>query len=169
LERAAVKDVAEFMAASARTAPKTRGIDNIEVVLVEGDAEIAKLSKKMDELSSVLNKPSMARDAASIKSSPQVVIIGVRAVPAGLDCGFCGYLTCKELSESGGICAYNSMDLGIAVGSAVSVAGDFRIDNRVMYSIGKAAMELDIIGKGVKQALGIPLSATGKSPFFDRK
>jgi uncharacterized ferredoxin-like protein len=169
LERAAVKDVAEFMAASARTAPKTRGIDNIEVVLVEGDAEIAKLSKKMDELSSVLNKPSMARDAASIKGSPQVVIIGVRAVPAGLDCGFCGYLTCKELSESGGICAYNSMDLGIAVGSAVSVAGDFRIDNRVMYSIGKAAMELGIIGKGVKQALGIPLSATGKSPFFDRK
>jgi uncharacterized ferredoxin-like protein len=30
-------------------------------------------------------------------------------------------------------------------------------------------MELGFLPKEVKQALGIPLSATGKSPFFDRK
>ena len=39
----------------------------------------------------------------------------------------------------------------------------------MMYSIGKAALELKLFGDGVKQAIGIPLSAAGKNPFFDRK
>jgi uncharacterized ferredoxin-like protein len=169
LEDAAVKSVAEFMAASARTAPKTRGRDNIEVVVISEAEERQRLISKMEELSSKLNKPSMLRDAGSIKGSGQIVVIGVRSAAAGLDCGFCGYATCKELSGSKGICAYNSIDLGISVGSAVSTAARFNIDNRIMYSIGKAAMELGFLPKEVKQALGIPLSATGKSPFFDRK
>jgi uncharacterized ferredoxin-like protein len=38
-----------------------------------------------------------------------------------------------------------------------------------MYSIGRAALDLKLFSDGVKQALGIPLSVTGKSPFFDRK
>ena len=38
-----------------------------------------------------------------------------------------------------------------------------------MYSIGRAALDLKIFGPDVHQALGIPLSVTGKSPFFDRK
>jgi uncharacterized ferredoxin-like protein len=122
----------------------------------------------MEELSSKLNKPSMSRDARSITGAGQIVVIGVKSAPAGLDCGFCGYATCKELSGSKGICAYNSIDLGIAIGSAVSMASRFNIDNRVMYSIGKAAMELGTFSKEVKQALGVPLSVTGKSPFFDR-
>jgi len=168
-ELAAVKDVAEFMSASARTAPKTRGIDNIDIVVIDEGPDKAKLIKKMDELSAKLNKPSMARDAGSIKGASQIVVIGVRSVSAGLDCGFCGYLTCKDLAKSGGVCAYNSIDLGIAVGSAVSIAGDFHIDNRVMYSIGKAAIDLGFFDKDVKQALGIPLSVTGKNPYFDRK
>lgn len=169
LELAAVKDVAEFMAASARTAPKTRGIDNIEVIVVDDAADRAALTKKMEELSVRLNKPSMARDAGSVKDSPQIVIIGVRSASAGLDCGMCGYGKCNDLKKTPGVCAYNSIDLGIAVGSAVAMASDMRVDSRVMYSIGKAALELEYFGKDVKQALGIPLSVTGKSPFFDRK
>jgi len=169
LERAAVKDVAEFMASAARTAPKTRGMDNIETIVIDDPAEREKLTLKMRELSKSLNKPSMERDAGSIKDSPQVLVIGVKSVPPGLSCDFCGYGTCDALVKSGGVCAFNSIDLGIAVGSAVSIAADFRVDNRVMYSIGKAAMELGLFDKNVKQALGIPLSVTGKSPYFDRK
>ena len=169
LERAAVKDIAEFMAAAARTAPKTRGIDNIDTIVIDLPAEMNELTQKMIELSKSLGKPSMERDAGSIKESSQVLVIGVRSVPPGLACDFCGHGTCEALVKSGGVCAFNSIDLGIAVGSAISIAADFRIDNRVMYSIGKAAMELELFGKDVKQALGIPLSLTGKSPFFDRK
>lgn len=169
LESAAVKDVACFLAASARTAPKTRGVDNIEVMVIDDAADRAKLVRKMEELSAKLAKPSMARDAVSIKDSPQILIIGVRSAPAGLDCGMCGYPSCRELSSSKGVCAYNSIDLGIAAGSAVAMAGDFHIDNRIMYSIGKAALALGFFSESVKQALGIPLSVTGKSPYFDRK
>ncbi|MEI6863601.1 MAG: DUF2148 domain-containing protein [Candidatus Omnitrophota bacterium] len=169
LESAAVKDVAEFMAAAARTAPKTRGIDNIETIVIDNLSELEKLIRKMMDLSKKLNRPSMERDAISIKNSSQVLMIGVKSAAVGLNCDFCGYGTCAALLKSGSVCAFNSIDLGIAVGSAISIAADFRIDNRVMYSIGKAAIELEFFSKDVKQALGIPLSVTGKSPYFDRE
>ncbi len=38
-----------------------------------------------------------------------------------------------------------------------------------MYTIGMAAVQLELLGPEVKIAHGIPLSATGKNIFFDRK
>jgi len=169
LEREAVKDVAEFMAAAARTAPKTRGIDNIEVIAIDDPPAREKLLKKMKEISVSENRPSFGRDADSCAASPVTVVIGVKDNPAGLNCGFCGYNTCEGLKKAKGKCSFNSIDLGIASASAVSVAARFYVDNRVMYSIGRAAVDMGLFSKDVKQALGIPLSVTGKSPFFDRK
>jgi uncharacterized ferredoxin-like protein len=63
----------------------------------------------------------------------------------------------------------NSVDLGIAIGSAVSVAADHRVDNRVMYTVGKAAIDAKLLGPDVVIAFGIPLSVSSKNPFFDRK
>jgi uncharacterized ferredoxin-like protein len=37
-----------------------------------------------------------------------------------------------------------------------------------MYSIGRAARDLKILPRRYDIVLGIPLSATSKSPFFDR-
>jgi len=48
------------------------------------------------------------------------------------------------------------------------VAMDHRIDNRVMYSAGKAAIEGGFLSEEVIVAYGIPLSVSGKNPFFDR-
>ena len=54
------------------------------------------------------------------------------------------------------------------MGSAVSMAADKRVDNRVMFSAGAAALELGWLGQaGI--AMGIPLSARGKSIYFDRR
>lgn len=169
LEKEAARDVARLMLAAARTAPKTRGIDNIETVLIDDAAIIEKLTEKMKVLAKSNSRPSMERDANSMVGIPAVVVIGVRSNPAWLDCGFCGYPTCEELKDKAGVCSYNSIDLGIASASAASIAGSFHIDNRVMYSVGKAALALGLFSKDVKQALGIPLSVTGKNPFFDRK
>jgi uncharacterized ferredoxin-like protein len=58
--------------------------------------------------------------------------------------------------------------MGIAVGSAVSLAGDMRVDSRVMFSVGKMAMDMNLM-PGCSMVLAIPLSVSGKSPFFDRK
>lgn len=169
LEKEAVLDIAALMVAAARTAPKTRGIDNIEIHAIEDERTKKAFIKKMKVLASQENRRSLERDANCIGASPAIIVIGVKSNPAGLNCGFCGYGTCQELKNTKGICAYNSIDLGIAISSAASLASRFHIDNRVMYSIGMAGMRLGIFGKDVKQALGIPLSVTGKNPFFDRK
>jgi len=60
------------------------------------------------------------------------------------------------------------IDLGIALGSAVSIAADDRVDNRIMYSIGKAAAEMDYNDDSVVWH-GVPISISGKNIFFDRK
>jgi uncharacterized ferredoxin-like protein len=59
------------------------------------------------------------------------------------------------------------VDLGIAVGSAVKTAQVFNVDNRVMYRAGAAARWAKLVDWDF--VLGIPLAATGKNIFFDRK
>ena len=67
------------------------------------------------------------------------------------------------------MCAISIGDLGIAIGSAVSVAAAHHVDNRIMFTVGRAALNLKMFGDDeVKIAYGIPLSVSGKSPFFDR-
>ncbi len=65
-------------------------------------------------------------------------------------------------------CAFNSVDVGIALGSAVATAADCRVDTRVMYSAGMAAARMKLLGEGPYQYFAIPVSASSKSPFFDR-
>ena len=52
---------------------------------------------------------------------------------------------------------------------SVSVAADHRVDNRVMYTIGQAALDLGYLPEEYRIVMGIPLSATTKNIFFDRK
>lgn len=169
LEKAAAHQVAALMAAAARTAPKTRGIDNIETIAIDDEPTRRKLIARMHEIATKENRPSVGRDAGNIENASAIVVIGVESNTAGLDCGFCGQPSCEALEEADGVCAFNSIDLGIATASAAEVAGRFHIDNRVMFSIGRACLDLNLFGPKVKQALGIPLSVTGKNPFFDRK
>ena len=169
LENAAAQHVAALMVAAARTAPKTRGIDNIKTIAIDDEPTRRKLVARMREIALQEERPSFARDAGNIEHSPAVVVIGVESNTAGLNCGFCGKPSCEALEEDHGVCAFNSIDLGIATASAAEVAGRFHIDNRVMFSIGRACLDLKLFGPRVKQALGIPLSITGKNPFFDRR
>ena len=60
------------------------------------------------------------------------------------------------------------MDVGIAVGSACATAADLRVDTRVMFSAGLAAQRLQWLPQ-CKNVLAIPVSASSKNPFFDRK
>lgn len=169
LEKQAASTVATLMAAAARTAPKTRGLDNIRVLAIDDKEALDRLTSKMRQIAQAENRPSVERDANNIAASPVVVVIGVELNPAGLNCGFCGCPNCDELKQRQGVCSFNSIDLGIATSSAATIAANFHVDNRLMYSIGRACLDLKLLGDGVKLALGIPLSITGKSPFFDRK
>jgi uncharacterized ferredoxin-like protein len=169
LEQQAALQAASLMAAAARTAPKTRGIDNIRVIGIEDPATKDRLVSKMRELAKSEDRPWFDRDATCVENSLAVLLVGVAANPASLNCGYCGHGTCEEMEKTNGICSFNSIDLGIAASSAVSVAADSRVDTRIMFSVGHAGLAMGLFQSGVKQALGIPLSITGKSPFFDRK
>ena len=169
LEKQAACQVAALMAAAARTAPKTRGIDNIQVLAIDDEMTRQTLVNKMKEIAGAENRPSFQRDANNVAGSPAIVVIGVQSNPAGLNCGFCGNPTCDELRAKDGICSFNSIDLGIAACSAAVIASNLRVDTRIMYSVGRSCLDLRVFTEDVKEALGIPLSITGKSPFFDRK
>jgi uncharacterized ferredoxin-like protein len=166
----AIDDVAEKMCLAARTAPKARGVDFISIAKVKGET-IDALSDKMQEIGERSGAQFFKRDAENIKLSKVVVLLGSKVQATGVRaCDFCGFDGCAERDKNlPAICAFNAGDLGIAIGSALSVAMDHRIDNRIMYSVGKAAVELKLLGDEVKMAYGIPLTATSKNPFFDRK
>ena len=113
-------------------------------------------------------------------NSAGVLLLGVTGEPKKieqpLDCGACGYAGCEHLSRArrkvkakdfrGPNCAFQVMDLGIALGSAVKLAAELGIDNRIMYSIGAAAKESRLLDSDI--IIGIPLAVAGKSPYYDR-
>jgi uncharacterized ferredoxin-like protein len=141
-------------------------VDIIEVALVT-DEDIKKLSEQLISLSEEKGMKFFLRDADNILSAECVLLIGTRELAQGLNCGHCGFPTCAERS-TGVPCVINSVDVGIAIGSACATAADHRVDTRVMFSAGLAAQRLDIL-KGCKQVFAIPVSASSKNPFFDRK
>ena len=106
------------------------------------------------------------RDANCVEKADAVMFIGTREQPQGLNCAYCGAATCDQRA-AGTPCAINSIDVGIALGSACSKAADLRIDTRVVYSAGTAAQRLGVLGEA-KQVLAILMSISSKNPFFDR-
>lgn len=160
-----VIEVGRRMLTAARTAPKAKGCDILECCLLT-EEDITRLSEVMDELHQATGRPVFARDGKNILKADCVVIIATRDEEMGLNCGHCGYPTCAE-KPANVPCAFNSTDVGIAIGSAVATAADAKVDSRVMYSVGMAAERMNLL-PGCRQYFGIPLSASSKSPFFDR-
>lgn len=172
MERGAALETARLMCAAARTAPKTKGMDNI-ITLVLTDDEIVKISDKMLEISQREfggEDRHFTRDARNILKAQAIVLIGVKRVWYGLPyCSMCGFENCGACRKAGANCAFAPMDLGIALSSAVSIAADMRVDNRIMFSIGKAAEEMNYVEDHDIIWQGIPVSISGKNVFFDRK
>lgn len=168
-EHEGLRRVAELMCVAARTAPKARGSDNLVTAIVEDEADRRALAERMEVIGERVGAPFFARDAGLVRAAPVVVIVGTRLARLNIPgCNFCGFDGCAEAEAAGARCAYNAGDLGIALGSAAACAADHRVDNRIMYTIGCAAVELELLGPEVKIAHGIPLSARGKNIFFDR-
>ena len=167
-ERDAVLETAKRMCAAARTAPKAKGIDHILTGILTGE-EKDRLAAEMRRLAETEGAAFFARDAANVDASEAVVLIGTARGARGVPlCGFCGWGDCAGMAKAGGHCAYDDVDLGIAVGSAAAAAADARVDSRVMFSAGKAALLLGLLGEKAATVFGIPVSATGKSKYFDR-
>lgn len=193
-----VVEVANRMLTAARTSPKAKGVDILECAILT-EEDIRTLSDEMLRLHEETGRPVFLRDGNNILKADAIVILATRILPMGLNCAHCGFPTCGDKPRNVP-CAFNLIDLGIAIGSAVATASDCRVDTRVMYSVGMAAQRLGLLNPpctvagadtcttaGTSTAadtstdsagnnraescvayLGIPLSASSKSPFFDR-
>lgn len=179
-----MKDVTEMavklMAASARTAPKAGGKDFMEIVVITKDEDLKKIAETMKEYAPrSTNEAFWLRDASNIENSDALLLIGLsKPVTAGYDCGACGYPTCaefaknrqmkdKEMGYSGPHCVMRMIDIGVALSSAAKTASLLNVDNRVQQRVGAAARALGLIKAEV--AMGIPVSITGKSIYYDRQ
>lgn len=180
IESDAVKSVAGLMALSARTAPKAVGLDSIKIEVLTGKDQ-NKLANQMIKLGNELTMDFFRINAEQVKESDATIIIGVEGrTPLGINCGGCGYASCAEMAKAvkGGKnkkalypapnCVLKISDLGIAVGSAVRTASIHNADNRIMFSAGVAALQIGML-KGCSVAYGIPLKASGKNIFWDKK
>ena len=164
MESRAVLDTVAKVCAAARTAPKTRGMDGLVTCVLTGD-EKTQLAAHMRKLADELKYAFFSRDADNLDAADAVVLFGMEEVRRGLDagCQYCHFKSCADCAKQDGLCAWD------AVGSAVSAAADARVDSRVMFSVGRAAKSLGLLGEKATLVLGLPLSVSGKSPFFDRK
>jgi uncharacterized ferredoxin-like protein len=168
MENKAIMEVAALMCLAARTAPKGRGTDNLVCRVVSGE-DLTKLAAEMKRYGEEHELPFFVRDSGNMSRTQVVVLLGTRMSRLGLQsCNYCGHEGCQEAEKAGVRCAFNAGDLGIAIGSAVSVAANHRADCRVMYTAGRAALNLGLLGEEVKIAYGIPLAAGSKNPYFDR-
>lgn len=174
-ESKAIMEVARLMLLAARTAPKGRGVDDIETMILTGKEKDAvakamyKIAKSPDD--------NWTRDARNVEQCSVLVLIGLKG-PKALEthCGACGYENCGQMLNvgrkeglyfAGPTCIIKALDLGIAIGSAVKTAQIHNVDNRIFFRAGVGAYQLKVMPDSTI-IMGIPLAALGKSPFFDR-
>jgi uncharacterized ferredoxin-like protein len=196
VELEAVLIAAKLITAAARTAPKGCGseilrdklADRIVTRIVTGQLR-EQIAKVMEEKGSAkgqkrpLELYAYKRDAECLRQSPVVVLVGVKGtIPKNsgdsmrhLNCGACGYSSCEDFMAAekksgedyrGPLCIFQVLDLGIALGSAVKMAAELCIDNRLFNTVGTAAMKMGLLDADL--ITGIMLSATGKNIYFDR-
>ena len=179
-EKDALLQAAKLMLLSARTAPKSGGVDDIETMLITGtkiNAIVAEMRKIAQERPDAAN--GFMRDAKNVENSEAIILIGVKGTKSfGINCSGCGYKNCKEYDKTpkklgqdfnGPNCIFKLLDLGIALGSAAKTASLLNVDNRIMYRIGAGAKRLKLMPPTTSVIMGIPISAKGKSIYYDRK
>ena len=175
-EAEGILNVARLMLVSARTAPKAGGEDDVLAALVVGK-EKDSIADEMDKIADDRKIIGFRADAMNLRNSAAAVLIGVRGDQSyKLDCGACGYQTCAEFDQAkkvegadfmGPNCNFKILDLGVALGSAVKTASILNVDNRMGYRIGVAARRLHLLPEA-SIIMGLPISATSKSIYFDR-
>jgi len=175
-ERQGILETANLMVVSARTAPKSGGIDDILTAVVTG-AEIEALAADMERLAVERKIERWGQQAKEVRGAEVIVLIGVRGTKRYVaNCGACGYKSCETFEKAdkklgqdfeGPTCIFKALDLGIALGSAVKTASLLNVDNRIFYRIGAVAKRLHYLSEA-SIIMGIALSALGKNPYFSR-
>lgn len=177
LKQDAIKASIALMAASAKTAPKSKGKDDLEIKYFNNKQELKKAinymaSDKFVKETTGKKEFFIDSDTKVLKNAEGVLAIGVHTKkPMMMNCGKCGCKDCKEfikmLADKKDVnCMFKILDLGFAVSSACKTAADLNIDNRVMYDIGEALRKLYMQDCDI--VLAIAISIKGNNIFVDR-
>jgi uncharacterized ferredoxin-like protein len=190
LRQAAVRQVAQLMAAAAITAPKSGGQlflagkpGFMEAVIIEDQETRGRLATWMRARGQERRERIWFRDAEVAEQVDAILFVGLLPswYPPNYDCGACGYATCAEflhntktlrkesadLEFAGPVCNLRDIDLGIAVGSAAKTAALHSIDCRCQTRVAVAARKLGHIR--ADHAIAMSLSITHKAIGFDRQ
>ena len=170
METRAALEAAAKICAAARTAPKAKGVDRIHTLTLTATEKDA-VADEMERFGAEHNAAFFLRDAGNVRAASALVLIGIEEGVRGLNdlCGYCHHANCIACRTANGVCVYDPMDVGIALGSAAAAAADCRVDSRILFTAGRAALSLGLMGENVRLIYGLPVSVSGKSPFFDRK
>jgi uncharacterized ferredoxin-like protein len=175
-EKNGLLETAKLMLISARTAPKSGGIDDIVTAIAYGEDK-DEIAAEMEKIAEERNSKGFKRDSKNLCGSEVVLLLGIKGPKSfGVNCGACGYSTCEDFEKArkkqgqdfvGPTCIFKALDIGIALGSAAKTASLLNVDNRIMYRIGTAAKRMGLLPEA-HIIIGIPLSATGKNIYYDR-
>lgn len=162
-----LRQAALAMMSRARTAPKVKGLDLLELIFIEG-SEVQRIADEIIRLGTLADLPYYIRDAQALEKTNAILLIGSKDRVRNLDqCELCGYETCQQKPKNSP-CALTAMELGIALGSALSSLMDYGIDSRLMLSAAKAAQSLGLFSDDIHTAIALPMSISSKNIYFDR-
>ena len=104
-----VISLAKNISLAAITAPKARGVDSLEIRIAYGK-ELEQLSEKLKELYKKTGQEFLLRDSNNVLQSQAVILVGSKVKILGLDCGYCGFASCKEKEDNAPLapCFFNS-------------------------------------------------------------
>ena len=94
-------EAAKQIMLAARTAPKGKGVDIIEIITLS-DEDIDAVSEELLRLAEKTGMKFLIRDSENIQSADAMIVIGTRQAPQGLNCAYCGYATCRFESRQPG-------------------------------------------------------------------
>ncbi|HEY5514567.1 MAG TPA: DUF2148 domain-containing protein [Geomonas sp.] len=173
----------KLLLASAVTAPRVGGIDEISVQYIEEQDAIEEMAIVIDKMAS--DNPAWGffrSDAIQVRDSDVVLVMADRRSghdPMDSNCNLCGYSLCDQWRQvpklsneasvafRGPFCLLRSMNVAYALGGAVTLARQLGIDYTVKMSVGAAAVRMGLTPYKSDVALGFLASVTEKSPFKD--
>ena len=79
-----VRDLAEAILVAARTAPKAKGRDLVEIAMIT-DEDIERMSETMLQMSAESGMKFLLRDAANVLQAEAVIVIGIQTEAS--ECG----------------------------------------------------------------------------------
>jgi len=177
-------DVARHVVHAIHRAPQMTGKLKIETEILT-DEDLVPILDVMQELAKVFRFVEwdhvLLRACYDRGEPPVLVLIGADLANADLawDCGACGFDTCREFrahcEELGGggmlggpSCNWKALDYGVVCDWSCAAAYQYRVDARIMGSIGVPLSLLNYL-PGCNAKIGLPIGPAKELVYFNRE